>query len=157
MCRIPVEVQVASEFRYCAPIVGKDGLVIVISQSGETSDTKAALEEAKARGARVLSIVNVVGSAIAKASDDVIYTWAGPEIAVAATKACSTQLTVIYLIAAYMADKLGKISKEEYADILRDVDGARITAWWTRAADITPANGKKGVGVRKILDYYHLD
>ena len=110
MCRIPVEVQVASEFRYCDPIVGKDDLVIVISQSGETADTKAALEEAKARGARVLSIVNVVGSAIAKASDDVIYTWAGPEIAVATTKAYSTQLTVIYLIAAYMADKLGKIS-----------------------------------------------
>ena len=111
MCRIPVEVQVASEFRYCDPIVGKDDLVIVISQSGETADTKAALEEAKARGARVLSIVNVVGSAIAKASDDVIYTWAGPEIAVATTKAYSTQLTVIYLIAAYMADKLCKISK----------------------------------------------
>ena len=110
MCRIPVEVQVASEFRYCDPIVGKDDLVIVISQSGETADTKAALEEAKARGARVLSIVNVVGSAIAKASDDVIYTWAGPEIAVATTKAYSTQLTVIYLIAAYMATLLKKLS-----------------------------------------------
>ena len=121
MCRIPVEVQVASEFRYCDPIVGKDDLVIVISQSGETADTKAALEEAKARGARVLSIVNVVGSAIAKASDDVIYTWAGPEIAVATTKAYSTQLTVIYLIAAYMADKLGKISKEEYADFIKEI------------------------------------
>ena len=119
MCRIPVEVQVASEFD---PIVGKDDLVIVISQSGETADTKAALEEAKARGARVLSIVNVVGSAIAKASDDVIYTWAGPEIAVATTKAYSTQLTVIYLIAAYMADKLGKISKEEYADFIKEIE-----------------------------------
>ena len=119
MCRIPVEVQVASEFRYCDPIVGKDDLVIVISQSGET---EAALEEAKARGARVLSIVNVVGSAIAKASDDVIYTWAGPEIAVATTKAYSTQLTVIYLIAAYMADKLGKISKEEYADFIKEIE-----------------------------------
>ena len=116
MCRIPVEVQVASEFRYCDPIVGKDDLVIVISQSGETADTKAALEEAKARGARVLSIVNVVGSAIAKASDDVIYTWAGPEIAVATTKAYSTQLTVIYLIAAYMADK------EEYADFIKEIE-----------------------------------
>ena len=122
MCRIPVEVQVASEFRYCDPIVGKDDLVIVISQSGETADTKAALEEAKARGARVLSIVNVVGSAIAKASDDVIYTWAGPEIAVATTKAYSTQLTVISLIAAYMADKLGKISKEEYADFIKEIE-----------------------------------
>ena len=121
MCRIPVEVQVASEFRYCDPIVGKDDLVIVISQSGETADTKAALEEA-ARGARVLSIVNVVGSAIAKASDDVIYTWAGPEIAVTTTKAYSTQLTVIYLIAAYMADKLGKISKEEYADFIKEIE-----------------------------------
>ena len=116
MCRIPVEVQVASEFRYCDPIVGKDDLVIVISQSGETADTKAALEEAKARGA------NVVGSAISKASDDVIYTWAGPEIAVATTKAYSTQLTVIYLIAAYMADKLGKISKEEYADFIKEIE-----------------------------------
>ena len=73
-------------------------------------------------GARVLSIVNVVGSAIAKASDDVIYTWAGPEIAVATTKAYSTQLTVIYLIAAYMADKLGKISKEEYADFIKEIE-----------------------------------
>ena len=97
MCRIPVEVQVASEFRYCDPIVGKDDLVIVISQSGETADTKAALEEAKARGA-------------------------GPEIAVASTKAYSTQLTVIYLIAAYMADKLGKISKEEYADFIKEIE-----------------------------------
>ena len=133
MCRIPVEVQVASEFRYCDPIVGKDDLVIVISQSGETADTKAALEEAKARGARVLSIVNVVGSAIAKASDDVIYTWAGPEIAVATTKAYSTQLTVIYLIAAYMADKLRSIFtssksrsfnmfKEEYADFIKEIE-----------------------------------
>ena len=77
MCRIPVEVQVASEFRYCDPIVGSKDLVIVISQSGETADTLAALKEAKSHGARILSIVNVVGSAIANASDDVIYTWAG--------------------------------------------------------------------------------
>ena len=97
MCRIPVEVQVASEFRYCDPIVGSKDLVIVISQSGETADTLAALKEAKSHGARILSIVNVVGSAIANASDDVIYTWAGPEIAVATTKAYSTPVSYTHL------------------------------------------------------------
>ncbi len=118
LCRIPVECQVASEFRYCEPIVGEDDLVIVISQSGETADTKAGLEEAKKRGARVLSIVNVVGSAIANASDDVLYTWAGPEIAVATTKAYSTQLAVVYMIALYMADALGRVTQEQYAAVI---------------------------------------
>ena len=92
MTRIPVEVTLASEFRYADPIVSEKTLVLVISQSGETLDTMAALREAKARGARILSIVNVVGSSIARESDDVLYTWAGPEIAVATTKAYSTQL-----------------------------------------------------------------
>ena len=122
MCRIPVEVQVASEFRYCDPLVGKDDLVIVISQSGETADTLAGLKEAKNHGARILSIVNVVGSAIANASDDVIYTWAGPEIAVATTKAYSTQLSVMYLISLYMADKLGMVTSGEYAKDLKDIE-----------------------------------
>lgn len=122
MCRIPVEVQVASEFRYCDPLVGKDDLVIVISQSGETADTLAGLKEAKNHGARILSIVNVVGSAIANASDDVIYTWAGPEIAVATTKAYSTQLSVMYLISLYMADKLGMVTSGEYAKYLKDIE-----------------------------------
>lgn len=122
MCRIPVECQVASEFRYCDPLVGDKDLVIVISQSGETADTLAALKEAKSRGARILSIVNVVGSAIANASDDVIYTWAGPEIAVATTKAYSTQLAVIYLLTAYMADKLGKITSDEYSRFIKDIE-----------------------------------
>ncbi len=122
MCRIPVECQVASEFRYCDPLVTDKDLVIVISQSGETADTKAALEEAKERGARVLSIVNVVGSAIANASDDVIYTWAGPEIAVATTKAYSAQLAVMYLLTLYMADKLGRVSAEEYAQLVKDIE-----------------------------------
>ncbi len=122
MCRIPVEVQVASEFRYCDPIVTKDDLVIVISQSGETADTLAGLKEAKNRGARILSIVNVVGSAIANASDDVIYTWAGPEIAVATTKAYSTQLAVMYLISTYMADKLGMITSGEYARLISEIE-----------------------------------
>ncbi len=121
MCRIPVEIQVASEFRYCDPIVGAKDLVIAISQSGETADTLAALKEAKNHGARILSIVNVEGSAIAKASDDVIYTWAGPEIAVATTKAYSTQLAVIYLISTYMADKLGLLTSGEYAKLVQDI------------------------------------
>ena len=122
MCRIPVEVQVASEFRYCDPLVSKDDLVIVISQSGETADTLAGLKEAKNHGARILSIVNVVGSAIANASDDVIYTWAGPEIAVATTKAYSTQLAVMYLISLYMADKLGMVTSGEYAKYLKSIE-----------------------------------
>lgn len=122
MCRIPVEVQVASEFRYCDPIIGKNDLVIVISQSGETADTLAALKEAKNHGARILSIVNVVGSAIANASDDVLYTWAGPEIAVATTKAYSTQLAVIYLISTYMAEKLGMLTSGEYAKLVKDIE-----------------------------------
>lgn len=122
MCRIPVEVQVASEFRYCDPIINNNDLVIVISQSGETADTLAALKEAKNHGARILSIVNVVGSAIANASDDVIYTWAGPEIAVATTKAYSTQLAVIYLIAAYMAEKLGMLTSGEYAKFIEEIE-----------------------------------
>lgn len=121
LTRIPVEVDVASEFRYRDPIVDDKSLVIVISQSGETADTLAALKEAKSRGARILSIVNVVGSAIANASDDVIYTWAGPEIAVATTKAYSTQLSVIYLIALYMAEKLGKIDDKEYSEIIEEI------------------------------------
>lgn len=122
MCRIPVEVQVASEFRYCDPIISKNDLVIVISQSGETADTLAALKEAKSHCARILSIVNVVGSAIANASDDVIYTWAGPEIAVATTKAYSTQLAVMYLISTYMAEKLGMLTSGEYDKMVKEIE-----------------------------------
>ena len=107
LLKVPMEVDVASEFRYRDPILDENTLVIIISQSGETADTLAALREAKKRGARVLSIVNVVGSTIANESDDVLYTWAGPEIAVASTKAYSTQLAVIYLIVLYMAQELG--------------------------------------------------
>ncbi len=115
LARIPVEVDVASEFRYRQPIIDDKVLVLIISQSGETADTLAALREAKRLGARTLSIVNVVGSSIANDSDDVIYTWAGPEIAVATTKAYSTQLAVVYLLAIYFADKLGNLTEEEYA------------------------------------------
>lgn len=122
MCRIPVECVIASEFRYSDPIVSKNDLVIVISQSGETADSLEALKVAKSRGARVLSIVNVVGSAIANASDDVIYTWAGPEIAVATTKAYSTQLTVMYLLSIYMAEKISTITSGQYKKYLEDLE-----------------------------------
>lgn len=122
LTRLNVEVDVASEFRYREPIIDKDTLVIVISQSGETADTKAALEEAKSLGAKTLAIVNVVGSAIANAADYVLYTWAGPEIAVATTKAYSTQLVVIYMLGLYFADILGKISDDEYAEILDELE-----------------------------------
>ena len=96
LARIPVEVDVASEFRYRDPILDEHTLVIVISQSGETADTLAALRESKEKGARVLGIVNVVGSSIAREADNVMYTWAGPEIAVATTKAYSAQLIALY-------------------------------------------------------------
>ena len=116
--RIQVEPMLASEFRYSEPVLGDDTLVIIISQSGETADTLAALREANARGARTLAIVNVVGSAISKAAHDVIYTCAGPEIAVATTKAYSTQLAVIYLLAMYIGEKLGTLAPECYAAML---------------------------------------
>ncbi|MBO4419182.1 MAG: glutamine--fructose-6-phosphate transaminase (isomerizing) [Oscillospiraceae bacterium] len=120
-CRIPVEPILASEFRYSEPVLGDDTLVLIISQSGETADTKAALMEAKRQGARTLAIVNVVGSAIAKEADDVIYTWAGPEIAVATTKAFSTQLSVIYLIALYIGDLLETVKPEEYSALVSEL------------------------------------
>ena len=109
VCRIPTEAVMASEFRYSHPVVDEKDLVIIISQSGETADTLAALREAKRLGAGTLAIVNVVGSAIAKAADQTIYTWAGPEIAVATTKAFSTQLAVVYLLALHMAEALNTL------------------------------------------------
>ena len=121
LLRKPVEVALASEFRYCDPIVTDKTLALVISQSGETIDTLAAMREAKRLGARVLSIVNVVGSTIARESDDVIYTWAGPEIAVATTKAYSPQLAVTYLIGLYFADLMGTIEKAEYDKVISEL------------------------------------
>ena len=121
LLRIPVEVDLASEFRYRNPIVDQNTLVIIISQSGETADTLAALKEAKDRGAHILSIVNVVGSSIAKASDDVIYTWAGPEIAVATTKAYSAQLIVLYLFGIYAAERKGSADAEILETLLTEI------------------------------------
>lgn len=121
MARIPVEVDVASEFRYRDPFVDENTLFIAISQSGETLDTLAALREAKRKGARVLSVVNVVGSSVARESDDVFYTWAGPEIAVASTKAYTTQLICMYLIGLYMGSTKGTIEKEYYNKVLSEL------------------------------------
>lgn len=122
MLRRPVEVCLASEFRYSDPLVGDGDLVIAISQSGETLDTMAALREAKKRGARVLGIVNVVGSSIARESDDVLYTWAGPEIAVATTKAYSTQMAVLHLLGLYFGDVMGTLDYETYSAMVRGLE-----------------------------------
>jgi len=121
LAKIPVEIDVASEFRYRDPFVDDKTLFIAISQSGETLDTLAALREAKRKGARVLSVVNVVGSSVARESDDVFYTWAGPEIAVASTKAYTTQLMCMYLIGLYMGRKKGVVSDEQYNEYMSEL------------------------------------
>ena len=121
MLRIPVEAVVASEYRYSDPIVDENSLIIIISQSGETADTLEALKLSKKRGATILSIVNVVGSSIANESQNVLYTWAGPEISVATTKAYSTQLILMYLLILYMGKTLGKISDETYSEYLDEI------------------------------------
>ena len=121
LCRIPVEAEVASELRYRNPLIGEDTLVIVISQSGETADTIAALKECKERGARTLAIVNVVGSTVAKLADDVLYTWAGPEIAVATTKGYTTQVAVLSLLSVYMARKLERIGDDRYRELVSGI------------------------------------
>ncbi len=122
LARIPVEAALASEFRYASPLVDEHTLIIVISQSGETLDSMAALREAKRLGARVLSIVNVIGSSIARESDEVIYTMAGPEIAVATTKAYNTQLIILTMFGYYLADLIGKISADEYNEFLTELN-----------------------------------
>lgn len=121
LARIPVEVDLASEFRYRDPILEEGGMVVVISQSGETADTLAALRESKKRGFQVLGIVNVVGSSIARESDNVMYTWAGPEIAVATTKAYSAQLVALYLLAMKFGRARGKIDDMTFASLLGDL------------------------------------
>ena len=121
MARIPVEVDLASEFRYRNPILQENDLVIVISQSGETADSLAALREAKNKGIKTLGIVNVVGSSIAREADTVMYTWAGPEIAVATTKAYSAQLIAEYLLAMRFAQARGEITESELSSYIRDL------------------------------------
>ena len=130
LARVPAEVDIASEFRYRDPILNPNDLVIIISQSGETSDTLAALKLAKSRGVPVLAIVNVVGSSIARAADYVLYTYAGPEIAVASTKAYMVQLCVLYLFALRLAYARGRLSEAETR---------RYTAQLLRAPEIIKA------------------
>ncbi len=121
LARIPVETEVASEFRYRDPIINDKHLTIVLSQSGETIDTLMAMREAKRKGSRTLAIVNVVGSSIAREADDVLYTWAGPEIAVASTKAYNTQLSALYLVALSFGRRKGLLSDEEYNNYLNQL------------------------------------
>lgn len=119
--KLPVQVEIGSEFRYKDPLIDENTLVITVSQSGETLDTLQSLRLAKAQGARIMSIVNVVGSSIARESDDVFYTWAGPEIGVASTKAFTTQLITFYLIALFMGTKLDTIAKDVYDEIISNL------------------------------------
>ncbi len=121
IARIPVEVDLASEFRYRDPILEENSMVVVVSQSGETADTLAALRESKKRGCKVLGIVNVVGSSIAREADNVMYTWAGPEIAVATTKAYSAQLVSLYLLALKFAMVKGSINQKDLQGYIEDI------------------------------------
>ncbi len=122
LTRIPVRVEIASEFRYRRPILDKKGLVIIISQSGETADSLAALREAKSQGIKTLAIINVVGSSIAREADYVLYTLAGPEIAVATTKAFSTQLIVFYILAIEIARIKKKITERNYIELIEELE-----------------------------------
>ncbi len=123
LARIPVEVDLASEFRYRNPILSEGTLAVIISQSGETADSLAALREAKRQGIKVLGIINVVGSSIAREADACMYTWAGPEIAVATTKAYSTQLAALYLLAMHFARVRGTLPKEQFDSLLESLRG----------------------------------
>ena len=122
LCRLPVFVELASEFKYSDPMVDNNTLTIVISQSGETLDTYHALKEAASRGSRIISVVNVVGSTIAMASEDVLFTWAGPEIAVATTKAYSAQLIVMYMLAMYMGRVRGVATEADEKELIRQLE-----------------------------------
>ncbi len=121
LTRIPVEVDLASEFRYRNPILEKDSMVIIISQSGETADSLAALRQAQEMGVKVLGVVNVVGSTIAREADNVLYTWAGPEISVATTKAYSTQLVALYLLAILFAKERNVVDAAEYTELITEL------------------------------------
>ena len=121
LCRIPTRAELASELRYSNPIIDGHTLLVVISQSGETADTIAALKECKSLGAKTLAIVNVVGSTVAKLADSVLYTWAGPEIAVATTKGYTTQIAVLELLAVYIARTLGRLDDKRYKQLVRGI------------------------------------
>ncbi|MBP3674728.1 MAG: glutamine--fructose-6-phosphate transaminase (isomerizing) [Oscillospiraceae bacterium] len=137
LCHIPVQTELASELRYSDPLIDEHTLLIVLSQSGETADTIAAMKECQSRGAKALAIVNVVGSTIAKIADYTLYTWAGPEIAVATTKGYTTQLTVLYLFALYAAKKLGTVADAEYHKLLSALKA--LPKQMQQALDMNPA------------------
>ena len=136
LCRIPVEADLASELRYRNPLVDEHTLLVVVSQSGETADTIAAMKEGKARGARVLAIVNVVGSTIAKLADDVVYTWAGPEIAVATTKGYTTQVAVMDMLAVYLARRLGRLDDAQNKELVDAI--LQFPSLIQRSIDLNP-------------------
>ena len=147
LCRLHVSIEVASELRYSDPMIDEQTLVIVVSQSGETADTIAALKEAKNKGATVIAIVNVVGSAIAKLADFAIYTWAGPEIAVATTKGYTTQVVVFYMFAVWAAYKLAKINEDEFKEYTSIIK--RLPERAQRTLDLNPR-------VKDLAEkYYH--
>ena len=146
LCRIPVQVELASELRYSDPLVDEHTLLIVLSQSGETADTIAAMKECRRRGAKVLAIVNVVGSTIAKLADVTLYTWAGPEIAVATTKGYTTQLLVLYLFALSAAKELKTVEDGEYRRLLNALKA--LPKQIQQVLDMNP-------GIPKLAKKYH--
>ena len=152
--KIPVIADIASEFRYSDPFVDENTLIIIVSQSGETADTLAALRDAKAKGARVLSITNVVGSSIARESDDIFYTWAGPEIAVASTKAYTTQLTAFYMIALNLAMTKGSITKEEYFAAIEELK--KIPAQVEKVLECNELVGQIAEEIKEANDIFYL-
>lgn len=146
LCHIPVQTELASELRYSDPLIDAHTLLIVLSQSGETADTIAAMKECQSRGAKALAIVNVVGSTIAKIADYCLYTWAGPEIAVATTKGYTTQLTVLYLFALYAAKKTGTVAEAEYRKLLSCLKA--LPKQMQQALDMNP-------GITQLAKKYH--
>ena len=162
LCRIPVKVEIASEFRYNDPILTPDDLVIIISQSGETADSLAALRLAKSRGAYTLGIVNVIGSSIAREADNVIYTWAGPEISVASTKAYTVQISLIYLLSIRMALLCGRLNDAEarayteklYCDMPRVIEETLKTEDAIKAAAADFASYEDLFFIGRGIDYF---
>ena len=136
LCHLPVQTELASELRYSDPLGDEHTLLIVLSQSGETADTIAAMKECRSRGARILAIVNVVGSTIAKLADCTLYTWAGPEIAVATTKGYTTQLLVLYLFALYVAKRRNTLEPGQYRRLIGELKG--LPKLMQQALDMNP-------------------
>ena len=154
LARIPVETDIASELRYRNPIIDEHTLMIVISQSGETADTIAALREAKERGANTLAICNVVGSTIARLADTVLYTWAGPEIAVATTKGYTTQVAVLDLLAVYLARRLGRIDEKEERRLVNQL--RKLPQQMQRAIDLNPGLEELAAGCYQNREMFFI-